>query len=222
MPLATENAKQKYILKSALHLFFRRGFNSVTTDDIAWSLGMSKKTLYQYFSSKKDIALRAIEANISGLETRVDRLIYSPEKGFPEKLTGVLVLIQHQISLISEEFLEDLMRRLPEGRKIIDNFRTKIIKNKMRDLLEEGQYSGYVRTDLELDSLSFILIGFIIQGASPERLVRSGLSLRHLFTTVFSVIMNGILTTSGTEQFSRAEESTLQKEFLYEDELFIE
>ena len=43
--------KDKIILKS-VDLFLSYGFKSVTMDDIANALGMSKKTIYQHFNNK--------------------------------------------------------------------------------------------------------------------------------------------------------------------------
>ncbi|MCU0359257.1 MAG: TetR/AcrR family transcriptional regulator [Bacteroidia bacterium] len=42
------------ILHTSLQMFFRYGIKHVTMDDIAKELGMSKKTIYQYFKEKDD------------------------------------------------------------------------------------------------------------------------------------------------------------------------
>ena len=46
---------QEKILKTSLDLFFKFGIKSVTMDDIAKELGMSKKTIYQYYKEKDDL-----------------------------------------------------------------------------------------------------------------------------------------------------------------------
>ena len=43
------------IIKESKALFQRRGIRSVTMDEISREMGMSKKTLYQYFSNKADL-----------------------------------------------------------------------------------------------------------------------------------------------------------------------
>ena len=43
---------QEKILKSSLELFFKYGIKRVTMDDIAKELGMSKKTIYQFYKEK--------------------------------------------------------------------------------------------------------------------------------------------------------------------------
>lgn len=47
--------KLQYILEESSKLFLRYGIKSLSMDDIARQLGVSKKTLYQYFSDKKEL-----------------------------------------------------------------------------------------------------------------------------------------------------------------------
>ena len=46
---------QDKILKTSLELFFKFGIKRVTMDDIAKELGMSKKTIYQFYKEKDDL-----------------------------------------------------------------------------------------------------------------------------------------------------------------------
>ena len=46
--------KQK-ILEKSKELFLNLGFKSVTMDDIANALGVSKKTIYKYFTNKTSL-----------------------------------------------------------------------------------------------------------------------------------------------------------------------
>ena len=57
-------SKEK-ILKKSEELFLRYGLKSVTMDDLANQLGMSKKTLYQFVKNKSDLIEQVIELHIS-------------------------------------------------------------------------------------------------------------------------------------------------------------
>jgi AcrR family transcriptional regulator len=50
--------KREAILRASALAFNRRGYANTSLDDIAASLGVSKPTLYQYFSSKQEILYR--------------------------------------------------------------------------------------------------------------------------------------------------------------------
>jgi hypothetical protein len=52
--ITTIHLKEKIIIK-ATEMFFKLGFKSVTMDDISAKLGISKKTLYKYFSNKEEL-----------------------------------------------------------------------------------------------------------------------------------------------------------------------
>ncbi|HSZ24963.1 MAG TPA: helix-turn-helix domain-containing protein, partial [Cytophagaceae bacterium] len=52
------------ILKGALEMFMRYGIKSITMDDISRSLGVSKKTIYQYFIDKEALIGSCVEDNV--------------------------------------------------------------------------------------------------------------------------------------------------------------
>ncbi|MFT5892992.1 MAG: AcrR family transcriptional regulator, partial [Dokdonia sp.] len=51
------------ILHTATELFLNQGFKSITMDDIAREMGISKKTIYSHFSNKEAV----IEASTAGI-----------------------------------------------------------------------------------------------------------------------------------------------------------
>ena len=57
--LKMDNTKEK-ILSKAGNSFLKFGFKSFTMDDIAKDLGISKKTIYKYFSNKHDLVSQAV------------------------------------------------------------------------------------------------------------------------------------------------------------------
>lgn len=54
---------KEQIKEKAIHTFLRYGFRSVTMDDLARELGMSKKTLYQNFANKEDLLNEVLESS---------------------------------------------------------------------------------------------------------------------------------------------------------------
>src|SRR5262245_38207492 len=58
--IPTDKAKLEAILDQALRLFMRHGIKSMTMDDVANHLHISKKTLYQFVTDKNDLVERAV------------------------------------------------------------------------------------------------------------------------------------------------------------------
>jgi AcrR family transcriptional regulator len=63
-PIMTENETAIRIREKAHGLFMQFGLRSVSMDDIANSLGMSKKTIYQYYADKDELIVAVIEVEI--------------------------------------------------------------------------------------------------------------------------------------------------------------
>jgi AcrR family transcriptional regulator len=61
------DVKQRIMIKAA-ELFMQYGIKSVSMDDIANSLGMSKKTLYQYYADKDELVEAVVESHINGIQ----------------------------------------------------------------------------------------------------------------------------------------------------------
>ena len=56
-------ATQERIVEQAAELFKRYGIRSVTMDDLASHLSMSKKTIYQFFKDKKEVVTEIHNVN---------------------------------------------------------------------------------------------------------------------------------------------------------------
>ena len=50
------STKQQYV-ETAFELYKKFGFKSITVDDLARAMGISKKTLYEHFENKDEIVL---------------------------------------------------------------------------------------------------------------------------------------------------------------------
>ena len=70
---ATVNMDTKQrIQEKANDLFRRYGIKSITMDEIATQLGVSKKTLYQYFSDKDELVEAIVKNTIKGAQDTCD------------------------------------------------------------------------------------------------------------------------------------------------------
>ncbi len=60
--LIEQEAKRSMVVKSAMALFHAKGIKDVTMDEIARSLKMSKRTLYELFEDKESLLLYCVKA----------------------------------------------------------------------------------------------------------------------------------------------------------------
>jgi AcrR family transcriptional regulator len=67
--------RKKLILKSARTLFFKKGFNKVTVDEIAKSSELGKGSIYLYFNSKEEIYAQILLNDIDNFNKLVSVLL---------------------------------------------------------------------------------------------------------------------------------------------------
>ena len=195
---------RKRILKSSLRLFYSRGFSRVTTQEIAGALGISKKTLYTYFSSKNEIVMAALSANFEGLGKRIDAVFNEEDRPFDWKLTALLSISRMQISNISLVLIEDMHRYLPEAWEMIDRFRREHLLNRLGRLIRQGKEEGFIRNSIDVDAALFLVFGIINHVFRPENLINQKHSTHSLFSTFISLLYGGLFEPERFEEFSRA------------------
>ncbi|HEX3386908.1 MAG TPA: helix-turn-helix domain-containing protein, partial [Mucilaginibacter sp.] len=69
------NSQIDRILDGSGELFLQAGIKSVTMDDIAKHLGMSKKTIYQFFKDKNELVLALLKKRLKDDEREMNELL---------------------------------------------------------------------------------------------------------------------------------------------------
>src|SRR5215469_16371078 len=78
------------IVDAARAHFFSHGFRSVTMDDLAGELGISKKTLYAHFPGKFDLLEAVLSDKLRGVEATLKEVTHAHPDDFPATLRELL------------------------------------------------------------------------------------------------------------------------------------
>lgn len=141
------NAKDK-IITTAGNLFFEKGYLNVLMADIAREAGMSKKTLYQYFTGKEELVQEVIKAYQAEMQHTVEQLIKDSSVSFPEKASRIFKFVANRLQRINPEFIEDIKLNSPKSWKLVQDYKTDAAYLRFNMLLEEGAQLGYIRQDI--------------------------------------------------------------------------
>jgi AcrR family transcriptional regulator len=175
-----ENANRSRIIQAARDLFNSRGYRSVTINDLAERLGMSKKTIYQAFASKEEIAEAVVEETME----RIDQA--TAQSKFPASeplaaIKGMLIYSQDEQYRFGPMFLMDIEKYLPELAKKYKRFREGK-KRSVEQLLSNGKQIGAVREDVRIpdavEVLSICLKALARGGSANTKAI-------DLFLTIF-------------------------------------
>jgi AcrR family transcriptional regulator len=182
------------ILEAAREQFFHLGFTKVTMDEIASGLGMSKKTLYRFFSGKDELLREVVELNRGEIERGLDEILQDKSLSFVERLKRLMAFLAMRLSRIGAPFMQDLHRNAPELWKEIETFRRRKATSVFGDLIDEGIQKGVFRGDVDRQLLTLMYVNLIQGIIHAEVLSQLPLSASQAFEAIIKVLFEGILT----------------------------
>jgi len=184
------------IIQQATDLFSLYGIKNVSMDDLASSLGISKRTIYQNFKNKEDILKSCILASRENRTRRIIEIMSQSEN----VVYGCLQIINDykDTRLPATIFWEDIYKYYPEVYQCIleDAEKSNIY---LKQLLKEGIKDNYFRKKINFDETVFMLdISTCIKICGIYS-VRVSLSRIDLICNMMINMLRGISTPKGVE-----------------------
>ena len=141
---------KEIILNKAVDLFLHYGFKSVTMDDIANDLAISKKTIYKYFSHKLDL----IDASTILVHERVDKMIGEiAMKDFNAIEENFIVksIFKDMFKNVKTSPMFQLKKYYPETYSKVMQHQMSTFSKCIRDNLHKGIKENLYRSDIDID-----------------------------------------------------------------------
>jgi AcrR family transcriptional regulator len=142
------NEELKNILSKVRELYMKYGIKSITMDDVAKELGISKKTLYQYVTDKDDLVGKFIENEIRIRQTEICKCF---KTGFNaiEELFEIAIFMNKLMKDQNPATEHDLKKYYPHHFKNSVKARREGIFNYILLNLRKGKKEGLYREELD-------------------------------------------------------------------------
>jgi AcrR family transcriptional regulator len=193
----TTDAGRQRIVEAARAHFFSHGFRSVTMDDLADELGISKKTLYVHFPDKMALLEAVLADKFARLELKLKQVASEHPNDFSTALHELLASARHELDEIKPPFVRDMRQKAPHVFKMVERRRGEVIERFFGKLFTEGQRSGMVRKDFPARLLIEILLGAVQAVVNPAKIEELGLTPQTAFASVVKVVLDGVITRKG-------------------------
>lgn len=187
------------VLASAIDLFLQNGFSAVTVDLLGSKLGMSKKTIYRHFRSRRELELAAIDRFFAEVEERLSGAVGGAETrageghGEVERSVGAFFrVVSTMLSRVNLEALELLEFRDPELWARINNRREHLLRTHLVPLVERGRARGEIRTDVDLEFIVGMMIALVLNLATPTRVSLHPAGRDGFLHDMSAVLLDGI------------------------------
>lgn len=156
-------AKKKYIMEIAKEIFFKKGYENTSMNEIAKQAKMAKGTIYLYFSSKKDLFFSLVYEGLEILEKMIKNNIKSGEKGLDKILNMGRAYIQfyreypdyYSFVIKYESEKADLDTNEP---LVLNSYeKSEEIYDILKLLILKGIDDGSIREDIDINKTSMLL-----------------------------------------------------------------
>lgn len=189
-------ATRDRIREQAKQLFFKYGIRSVSMDDIAVGLGMSKKTIYQYFSDKDELVEAIVEEDIQ--ETRVDcQECFVQSANAVEEIFLTLDRMLEHLGQLNPTILYDLHKFHFQSFKKFQEHKNSFLLEIIRKNLERGKAEGLYREDINIDILSRFRLESMMLAFNMEIFPQTKYSIVDVTMAIIENFTFGLVTPQG-------------------------
>lgn len=180
------------IVKTAREQFFSFGYSKVLMADLARQLGMSKKTLYQYFRGKEELLHAVMKRFLDALQQEVEQLLQQDEADFVRKADQVFHTVGQRFAQINGQLLTDIRKQAPKTWQLLQDYRTEAAFTRFRSLLEEGKRKGSIRQDANLTLAVLLYASALEKILDPAYIRQVPEELMQELTYTPSVVYEGL------------------------------
>ncbi|TRZ46263.1 TetR/AcrR family transcriptional regulator [Robertkochia solimangrovi] len=201
--------KEKILDKSA-EMFLHLGFKSVTLDDIANSIGISKKTIYQHFSNKNEL----VEACVFHLFDRITCSLESikEESENPiEELFRIKWVIRQQLKNEANSPYFQLKKYYPKTFKCFRNRQKGYMLECVVENITKGIEMGLFRKELDVDFTGRMYFAGMISTKDEEVFPLDIYPKDHLADLFLDYHLRAIVTPKGLETLDQFNNIDKQK-----------
>ena len=195
------------IIHAATELFLNQGFKSVTMDDIANELAMSKKTLYQHYSNKETIIAVVVDQlfeNICALIDDICALKSNPIKEVYE----IKKQVMHHLKDEASAPMHQLQKYYPKIYTSLKARQFHYMQECVVDNIKRGLEDGLFRPNINVDFVSRIYFNGVTGIKDSNVFPTTLFEPKELFEHFLEYHLRGIVTPKGRQILNNLIHST--------------
>jgi AcrR family transcriptional regulator len=155
-------ANLEEIIAAAAKVFQTKGYHAATVQDIADAVGILKGSLYHHFKSKEDLLYLIVKEPIARLYERMTDIAGSDLSAGEKLRRAILAQVEafdrhHPHLFVYLRERDEMKRRFREQFKLSP----KQYERCWQQILREGMKSGEFRPDLDVQVVSYGLLGML-------------------------------------------------------------
>jgi len=186
----------KNILHSVMQLFMRYGVKSITMDDIAKELGISKKTIYNHFDDKNALVDEVVKYHIEETSNCCIQ-IFDTHSNPIDQLFEIGNMFMQMTKQINPCLFLDLKKQYYPAWMRITNHKHQFIHQQIITNLQNGISNGYYHQDIHVDITAKLYVQLIDLVIDDELFPKDNYKYHELQFEIIKYHLRAITTEKG-------------------------
>ena len=184
--------KEKQIVDAARKLFYKFGFKKVSMDDIAREAGVTKKTVYTYFSSKEELFKYFIQEELDNMKKIVEDIEKEDLDFFEAVHQIIFQLIKYKnkrqfFKLMTNE--AEVLKSSIASKSL--NLIDEQIQSYIYDIVKNAMDKGYIKKE-DPEVVTFLVYKMYIALMFDWSETREKLDEEEIAKTILDILKNGL------------------------------
>lgn len=190
------------LIRSARELFLKYGIKSVSMDDIARLLGISKKTIYNIVDNKSELVEEVIKDFIKEEEETICDIIQNSKNAI-DQITGIAAYVMKSLRKMKPTMVYDLQKYHNKAWCYLEEGHFDEIESTIKQNIRQGIDEGFYRDDLDENIQSKIYVGLVRILIDEEQFPISQYERPYLYKHLIKYHLNGIMNDKGRKELKK-------------------
>lgn len=199
---AAMEEKLNSIVDQSTQLFMRFGIRSLTMDDVAKNLHISKKTLYQFVSDKDDLVNKCIEGACETDCTAIQQ-IQALQLNAIDELLEISKFVSQRLGNIHPSIFFDLEKYHPGAMGRFDKHKQEFIFACINRNLQKGLEEGHYRKDMNPEIVAKLYLSIIDSVLHRAGFHHSDYSIADIYQEVITYHLHAIVSEKGLQHLNQ-------------------
>ena len=191
------------IIQKIADIYFRYGIKSVTMDDLARELGVSKKTLYLHFKDKKDVVDKVIHHLIESQQCGISKALNQPNTNAIDKLLMMTQFFAEHLKNSNAALTYDLQKYYPDVWDEVIEFKREEVYKHIIENIHEGIREGIYRDDMNYEIIARAYVSRMEMYQTDLWQPLDKFPLAEVFRTLFIYHIRGVANEKGLEHLKK-------------------
>jgi TetR/AcrR family transcriptional regulator, cholesterol catabolism regulator len=186
------------ILAQAIELYTKHGIKSISLDDIARSLSISKKTIYQYFKDKDELINMITTHYLDKLKSEIESADSAVFNAL-DRIEALTDCMRKHHEEVNDTFVFDLRKYHPDAWNLFEVFKKEVLIEMLKSTLEQGKQQGYFRDEIDSGILAALRLEQIQLAFDAEIFRNADYKPAEIQCQFYNHFVHGLLTEKGRE-----------------------